>query len=66
MTEPGPQEHRFKSLFVGGGLVVAVLGLLMVWRGYELIGMAVVAAGVIFWLVVKRRSRKAEDETTPL
>lgn len=63
MSETGTQEHRFKTLFTWGGLVVAVLGLFLVWFGYEFLGMAVVAAGIIFWLVVKRRARQAADST---
>ena len=61
MPESAPQEHRFKTLFTWGGLLVAVLGLLLVWIGYHFLGIAVVAAGVIFWLVVKRRARQAAE-----
>lgn len=61
MSEARPQEHRYSKLFTWGGLLVAILGLALVAIGRHYLGIALVAAGIIFWLITKRRSRKAHE-----
>lgn len=61
MSEARPQEHRFSSLFMWGGVLVAILGLALIAMGYLYMGIAIVGAGVVVWFLTKRRTRKASE-----
>ena len=54
----GPQ---FNAVFTWGGIVVALLGLVLAATGSFMNGLLFVSAGVIFWLFAKRRGRKTEE-----
>jgi hypothetical protein len=48
---------RFGLLFSWGGVVLALLGLALGLTGSWPVGLLLMAAGVVFWLFAKRRSR---------
>lgn len=58
-TEGTAQELRFKKLFTWGGVLIAILGLVFLGAGETGLGLLLVAAGVVFLLFAKRRTRKA-------
>ena len=60
MSLADAEGPRFNALFTWGGVVVALLGLVLAATGTFLLGLLFAAAGVIFWLFAKRRRRRAD------
>ncbi len=60
MSQAKTSGPRFNAVFTWGGVVVALLGLVLATTGTFLLGLLFAAAGVIFWLFAKRRRRRAE------
>ena len=64
MSQAKTEGLRFNTVFTWGGVVVALLGLVLAATGSFLLGIVFTAAGVIFWLFAKRRRRKAERSSS--
>ena len=61
-TEP---NFRFSMLMRWAPPFVLVLGLLFLVMGYYLVGGLLSVAGLIFWLIVRRRKEPAAPEAKP-
>jgi Flp pilus assembly protein TadB len=59
MTEVGQQELRYSRLFTWGALAVVVVGAIVAFSGETLGGIFLVAAGLLIFLFVKRRTRRS-------
>ena len=60
MSQAETEGPRFNAVYMWGGIVVALYGLVLMATGSFSNGLFYTAAGVIFWLFAKRRSRKGE------
>lgn len=57
---------RFSLIMRWGPPIIAVLGFVLLAIGEWPVGTAVIAAGLVFWLLVRRRGRAvASGEGTP-
>lgn len=51
---------RFKTALTWGGVIVAILGMVLLATGGFATGLMLVVAGMISWLFAKRRTRIAD------
>ena len=61
MSESKTEAPRFKMFFSWGGVLIALLGLIILAMGSQSMGLLLTAAGMLSWLFAKRRSRAAEE-----
>ena len=61
-TQPG---FRFSKVMVWAPAVIAVIGFTVVVLGYRMTGGLLILAGLIFWLIVRRRKEPAAPEAKP-
>lgn len=59
MSDAAPQDLRYRTVIGWGGIAVIVVGLILALTGDVLPGLLLAVAGMLVWLFIKRRSRKA-------
>ena len=60
MSQANAEALRFKMFFTWGGVVVALMGLVLLATGTYSMGLLLTVAGMLSWLFAKRRTRVVE------
>jgi hypothetical protein len=61
MSDEAPRPMRFKFVLMWGGLVMALLGIVLILSNQTGVGILVVVAGVLAFLYAKRKARRLSD-----
>jgi hypothetical protein len=61
MSDVTGGKSKFSAVFTWGGVVLLLLGVFFLIRGYSGTGLLVTVAGVVSWLFAKRRGRRTAD-----